>query len=679
MTDTSIQTNPSLQDCGLKSAQVNALRKLGVYGVLDLLRLFPKEHLDVIPTRIAELEADTTVTLLATLDLYQVTMPRNKLTLQTWYLSDGSQHQDHIKAVVFSGSSLHQTVGWQQGRHSEFPKGSRLLVTGTVKRDRFGKQITKPQMRVVSVDLELTEQLEIRPVYSDRTPLTGTQISDLVRTVLEAMQSQPFADNLTDALREQYGLMGYRDALYGIHQPTDRGQLERAIKRLVFGEFYDLECRLIRKRQQLTQPNQTLTTQPNLQPFLQQLPFDLTGAQKRVLHEISLDFQIGTATMRRLVQGDVGSGKTAVAAGAIVMAVQQGDQAAVMVPTTALCAQLYRKLYEWLDPLGFSIQRLHGNATTQARRQLLESLADGSLSVVIGTQSLLRTDVEFKRLGLVVIDEEHRFGVEQREALQVKGRAVHRLSLTATPIPRTLALTLHGDQDVSVLDEMPPGRTPITTRVYDGSKASQVEAAYSLLRSQVQRGFQAFVVFPLIEANPGLDLANSITAFNELTCKAGGRLSDFTVKVLHGKLKEREKATVMQSFVDGETQVLLATTVIEVGIDVPKATVILIHNGERFGLAQLHQLRGRVGRGKDRSFCLVLNEARSESSKARLLCLEQSQNGFWLAEQDLKLRGQGDILGTRQSGLLPFRLANLLLHADLLEQARAAAWQTAHC
>jgi len=279
----------------------------------------------------------------------------------------------------------------------------------------------------------------------------------------------------------------------------------------------------------------------------------------------------------------------------------------------------------------------------------------------------------------VVIDEEHRFGVEQREALQVKGRAVHRLSLTATPIPRTLALTLHGDQDVSVLDEMPPGRTPITTRVYDGSKASQVEAAYSLLRSQVQRGFQAFVVFPLIEANPGLDLANSITAFNELTCKAGGRLSDFTVKVLHGKLKEREKATVMQSFVDGETQVLLATTVIEVGIDVPKATVILIHNGERFGLAQLHQLRGRVGRGKDRSFCLVLNEARSESSKARLLCLEQSQNGFWLAEQDLKLRGQGDILGTQQSGLLPFRLANLLLHADLLEQARAAAWQTAHC
>lgn len=675
MTTTSTQTpTPSLSECGLKATQINALRRLGVYGTLDLLRLYPREHLDVIPCRISELEDGATVTVIGTLKLFQVTQPRHNLSLISWTIADGTERQDQIKATKFSSSPLHRTMGWQREQHEQYPKGARVLVTATAKRSQYGMELTKPEVRVISDDLELTTQVEISPLYGDQKPFTGQQIRAMVQTVLEALKDHPIPDSLPDAMRAQYGLIGYRDALYGIHQPGDRAQLEQAVRRLVFEEFYDLECRLLRKRQQLTQPTRAVARATNLVPFLQQLGFDLTRAQSRVLGEILADLQQPT-TMRRLVQGDVGSGKTAVAAGAVYIVAQQGLQVAMMLPTTALCGQMFRKLSGWLMPLGITVQTLHSNTPTKARRQVLTGLAAGTLQVVVGTQSLLQADVEFQRLGLAVIDEEHRFGVEQREALQRKGTVVHRLSLTATPIPRTLALTLHGDQDVSLIDALPPGRTPIRTRVYDGSSESQVNAAYSLLRLEVLKGHQAFIVFPLIEENAELDLTAVLTAYNDLT-QAGGLLADFKVGLLHGKLKAKEKEGIMQSFVAGKTQVLLATTVIEVGIDVPQATVILIHHGERFGLAQLHQLRGRVGRGKSASFCLVLNAARAETAKARLQCLEQSQDGFWLAEQDLQLRGQGDVLGIQQSGLLPFRLANLIIHADSLELARQAAIET---
>ncbi len=674
MTETITYPTPTLLECGLTPAEVGSLRRIGVYGLLDLLRLFPREHVDNVPCRIADLKPGTTVTVVGTLKLFQVTEPRPRLVMLSWTISDGPTKRDQVKALKFSGSPLHRTMGWQRAERAQYPNGASVLVTGTVKQSRFGLSLNNPQVRVVSEDLELSGQAAIQPLYSDQKPFTGTQIGDRVQRVLAALQEQPIPDNLSHDVRAQYGLIEYRAALVGIHQPTDRAQLEQAVRRLVFEEFYDLECRLLRKRQQLTQPTRGAAPTANLRPFLQQLGFDLTGAQARVLGAILGDLQQPT-TMRRLVQGDVGSGKTAVAAGAVYAVVQQGHQAAVMVPTTALCEQVYGKLAGWLTPLGISVQSLHGSTPARERRQVINALADGTLAVVVGTQALLQPEVVFQHLGLTVIDEEHRFGVEQREALQHKGAAVHRLSLTATPIPRTLALTLHGDQDVSTLDELPPGRTPITTRVYDGGRQSQVEAAYSLLRSQVLQGHQAYIVFPLIAANAELDLTAALTAYNDLT-RAGGRLADLKVGLLHGKLRSKEKESVMASFVKGETQVMLATTVIEVGIDVPNATVMLIHHGERFGLAQLHQLRGRVGRGRYDSCCLVLNEARSETAKARLRCLEQSQDGFWLAEQDLQLRGQGDVLGTLQSGILPFRLANLVIHADILETAREVALNT---
>ena len=671
MTDTLTQTLPTLQDCGLKATQVNALRKLGVYGTLDLLRLYPKEHLDVIPCRISAIEDGGTVTVVGTLKLFQVTQPRHKLSVITWTIADGTTRRDQLKAVKFSSSPLHRTMGWQREQQELYPKGARVLVTGTAKRSQYGMDLVKPEVRVISDDLELTTQVDIQPLYSDQKPFTGQQFRALVQTVLEALKEHRIPDNLPAAMRAQYELMEYRDALYAIHQPTDRTQLEQAVRRLVFEEFYDLECRLLRKRQQLTQPTRAVARATNLIPFLQQLGFDLTGAQSRVLGEILEDLQQPT-TMRRLVQGDVGSGKTAVAAGAAYVVAQQGQQVAVMLPTTALCGQVCRKLSAWLMPLGLTVQTLHSSTPAKARRQVMAALASGSLQVVVGTQSLLQADVEFQRLGLVVIDEEHRFGVEQRDALQRKGTAVHRLSLTATPIPRTLALTLHGDQDVSLIDALPPGRTPIKTRVYDSRRTSQVDAVYNLLRLEVLRGRQAFIVFPLIEENVELDLTAALTAYNDLT-QAGGRLADFKVGLLHGKLKAKEKEAVMEAFAEGEIQVLLATTVIEVGIDVPNATVMLIHHGERFGLAQLHQLRGRVGRGDQASFCLVLSAAQSTMAIARLQCLEQSQDGFWLAEQDLQLRGQGDVLGTQQSGVLNFQLANIVLHGDILLLAREAA------
>jgi ATP-dependent DNA helicase RecG len=374
--------------------------------------------------------------------------------------------------------------------------------------------------------------------------------------------------------------------------------------------------------------------------------------------------------MNRLVQGDVGSGKTVVAVVAMLAAVQAGYQAVLMAPTEVLAEQHYRKLVEWCTQLHLPVELLTGSTRTAKRRQLLASLATGELPLVVGTHALIEDPVQFSALGLVVIDEQHRFGVQQRARLTQKGRHPHVLTLTATPIPRTLSLTLHGDLDVSQIDELPPGRQAIKTTLITGQDRSH---AYDLIKREMAQGRQAYVVLPLVEESEKLDLKSAVEEHQRL---AQVIFPDFQVDLLHGRMGSAEKEAAIGRFRQGESHILVSTTVVEVGVDVPNATVMLIEHAERFGLSQLHQLRGRVGRGAAQSFCLLLSSSRSEEARQRLQVLEQSQDGFFIAEMDLRLRGPGEVLGTRQSGLPDFALASLMTDQEVLMLARQAAEQT---
>ncbi|NCG17156.1 MAG: DEAD/DEAH box helicase, partial [Synechococcales cyanobacterium H12SWP_bin.12] len=400
--------------------------------------------------------------------------------------------------------------------------------------------------------------------------------------------------------------------------------------------------------------------------FLSLLPFELTGAQKRVLAEIEQDL-VRPEPMARLVQGDVGSGKTVVAIAALLRAVEAGCQGALMAPTEVLAAQHYRNLCSWLPPLHVSVELLTGSTPRRSRRQILSDLSGGTLRILVGTHALLEDPVAFDRLGLVVVDEQHRFGVRQRNRLLDKGLQPHLLTMTATPIPRTLALSLHGDLDVSQIDELPPGRTPIRTKVV---KSSEREEAYELIREQVLQGQRIYVVLPLVEESEKVDLRSAVDVHRQLSEEV---FPEFNVGLLHGRLASAEKQSVIAEFAGGGTQILVSTTVVEVGVDVPEASVMVIDHADRFGLAQLHQLRGRVGRGAAASYCLLVNDSRNPLAKQRLEVLVRSNDGFEIAEMDLRFRGPGQVLGTRQSGLPDLALASLADDGSVLEEARYEA------
>ena len=400
--------------------------------------------------------------------------------------------------------------------------------------------------------------------------------------------------------------------------------------------------------------------------FLSLLPFELTGAQRRVLSEIEQDL-VRPEPMARLVQGDVGSGKTVVAIAALLRAVEAGWQGAFMAPTEVLAAQHYRSLCNWLLPLHVTVELLTGSTPRSRRRQILNDLAGGNLRILVGTHALLEDPVAFDRLGLVVVDEQHRFGVRQRNRLLDKGLQPHLLTMTATPIPRTLALSLHGDLDGSQIDELPPGRTPICTQVV---KSSDRDEAYDLIREQVLQGQRVYVVLPLVEESEKVDLRSAVDVHRQLSEEV---FPQFSVGLLHGRLASVDKQAVIADFANGTTQILVSTTVVEVGVDVPEASVMVIDHADRFGLAQLHQLRGRVGRGAAASYCLLVNDSRNPLARQRLEVLVRSNDGFEIAEMDLRFRGPGQVLGTRQSGLPDLALASLSDDGSVLEEARDEA------
>lgn len=539
--------------------------------------------------------------------------------------------------------------------------------------------ITHPDLEVYRENLITTdgESGTFRALYNSTEKmktkgLDSKGISKLMFNLLAQLKPEHIVENLPQTILSKYKLFGRYDAIKNIHLPQTLALQSEAVKRLKFEELFLiqlnlLQLKIIRKREPGILFKKVDHYFKNF--YEQALPFELTGAQKRVLKEIRRDTLSGKQ-MNRLLQGDVGSGKTIVAMLSMLMGIDNSYQAALMAPTEILAQQHYAGLKELGDKIGVRIELLTGSSKSKHRKQLLADLADGSIHILIGTHALLEDVVQFNNLGLVVIDEQHRFGVAQRAKLWQKNSiAPHILVMTATPIPRTLAMTLYGDLDVSILDELPPGRKPIkTVHRYD----SQRIAVFNFLREEIAKGRQVYIVYPLIEESEKLDLVDLMNGFESIS--RSFPLPEYQVSIVHGKMKAENKDFEMQRFVKGQTQIMVATTVIEVGVNVPNASVMLIENAERFGLSQLHQLRGRVGRGAEQSFCILMTTHKlTADGKTRIKTMVDTNDGFKIAEVDLQLRGPGDLEGTQQSGTVDLKLANLATDGPIIEEARKAA------
>ncbi|MEA5542275.1 ATP-dependent DNA helicase RecG [Limnoraphis robusta Tam1] len=648
----------------------NRLAKLGLYTVYDLLYYYPRDHIDYArQVAIRDLVPGETVTLIAKVKRCNCfSSPRNKkLTILDLILTDST---GQLKISRFFAGPRYSNAGWQNKQKYNYPQGTIVAASGLVKSNKYGITLDNPELEVLDQEGGQIDSMKIGrvvPVY----PLSEGVGADLIRkSVLSVLPTtSQLQDTLPQGLLDIYQLIGVQDAIQNIHFPPDRDCLAAARRRLVFDEFFYLQLGLLQRRQSQKKAATSAVLAPTgklIQQFDEILPFKFTNAQQRVIKEILIDLQ-SSEPMNRLVQGDVGAGKTVVAVVAMLAAIQAGYQTALMAPTEVLAEQHYRKLVSWFNLMHLSVELLTGSTKTAKRRQIHSQLETGELPVLVGTHALIQDTVNFHRLGLVVIDEQHRFGVQQRAKLQQKGESPHVLTMTATPIPRTLALTLHGDLDVSQLDELPPGRQPIQTTILMGKQRNE---AYDLIRREIVQGRQVYVVLPLVEESEKLDVRSAVEEHQKLQTKI---FPEFQIGLLHGRLSSAEKDEAISQFRDQKTQILVSTTVVEVGVDVPNATVMLIENAERFGLSQLHQLRGRVGRGKHKSFCLLMAGSSTPEARERLEVLAESQDGFFIAEMDMQLRGPGQVLGSRQSGLPDFVLASLVEDREVLELARDAA------
>jgi ATP-dependent DNA helicase RecG len=651
---------------GIRKAEI--LARLGLLTVKDVLYYYPRDHIDYAKQiNIIELEPGATVTLLGIVrKINFFTSPKNKkLNVLEITIKDET---GQLKISRFYAGTRYSNRGWQESLKRKYPVGSWIAASGLVKQGKYGINLDNPEIEVLADADASISSLKIGrvlPVYPLIEGVSADVVREAVVTVLPA--AGKLVDPLPNVVREQYGLMELATSIQNIHFPADSDAKEAARRRLIFDEFFYLQLGFLQRRHLLRQIHTQAIIKPTgvlIDRFREMLPFQLTNAQQRVVSEILSDLQ-QAAPMNRLVQGDVGSGKTVVAVMAILAAIQSGYQTALMAPTEVLAEQHYRKLVGWFNLLHLPVELLTGSTKAAKRRQIYSELETGELSIAVGTHALIQDKVNFRNLGLVVIDEQHRFGVFQRAKLQQKGSQPH--VLTMTPIPRTLALTLHGDLDVSQIDELPAGRQPIQTNAINNRQRSQ---AYELMNREIAQGRQVYVVLPLVEESEKLDLRAATEEHERLATEV---FTQFQVGLLHGRMSSADKDAAITAFRDNITQIIVSTTVIEVGVDVPNATVMLIENAERFGLSQLHQLRGRVGRGAHRSYCLLMSGSTSSDARQRLQVLEQSQDGFWISEMDMQLRGPGQVLGTRQSGMADFALASLAEDGEILTIARDAA------
>ncbi|MDN5344372.1 MAG: ATP-dependent helicase RecG [Clostridia bacterium] len=632
------------------------LQRLGIQTIGDLLFFFPRRYEDRRQLKeLAAVRAGETVTVQATIKAWEEKELRPRL---------------HLFRALIQGRQGAGYALWfnQPFIKRQLPPGVEVVLTGKVNY-RQGPEIQVSDYEALGTGDTSLHTRRIVPFYPLTAGLTQRWLRLVIHLALEEVREK-LPEILPLSLIQRYRLLPRSQALQYIHFPPDPGALHQARRRLKYEELLIWELGLHLNRRQRQQGRGGIAHTPDnslVQRLIAALPFRLTGAQERVLAEILADME-APRPMARLLQGDVGSGKTVVAAAAMAKAVAGGWQAALMAPTEILAEQHGRTLQRVLTPLKIPVAVLTGNTPRSGRETILAGLATGQLPLVVGTHALIQEGVNFKALGLVVIDEQHRFGVDQRAALLIKGVEPDLLVMTATPIPRTLALALYGDLDVSLLDELPPGRQPVTTLVLTDRQRAK---AYQLIQREVRAGHQAYVICPLIDASESLAAEAAIGMAKRLQEEV---FPAYPVGLVHGRLKASEKEEVMDSFRQGKIAILVATTVVEVGVDVPNATVMLIEGAERLGLAQLHQLRGRVGRGTAPAFCLLI-AGNSQAARERLAVLVSSQDGFAIAEADLKFRGPGEFFGTRQHGLPEFRLATLPADARVLEQARQDARQ----
>lgn len=643
------------------------LNKLGIYTANDLLYYFPRKHVDYSTrTRIKDLEPGMTTTIFGTIKSVEAFTTKNNLGIIKVKINDGS---GSLSLNFFASKSSKYML---ERMKSQFPKGSGIMVSGTAKVNSYDGMLTldKPTYSIMDDEVPDSSNLNmarIVPIYPLSENLNIKTLRKAIFNVLQTYESE-IETVLPDFLVKKYDLMDKRTALRQIHFPDNKTNLDRAHYTLVFEEFFLIQLKLALIREE---NNRNLTSIPLeikrdglVMKFINSLPFKFTGAQQRALNEILNDLN-SEKPMQRLLQGDVGSGKTVVATAMLLAAVENGYQAAIMAPTEILAQQHFNNISKWLNPLGIRVELFLGSIGKKQRKVSETNLRNGQVDIAVGTHALIQENIEFANLGAVVIDEQHRFGVKQRLALRKKSRNPQVLTMTATPIPRTLAITLNGDLDLTIIDELPKGRKPILTTLTNSRK--QIA---DLIRREVEAGRQAYIVYPLIDESETL---SAKAATKERERWQNEVFPVYKIGLLHGKLKNDEKDDVMNKFKNKEYDILVSTTVVEVGVDVPNATVIVIENAERFGLSQLHQLRGRVGRSDLQSYCVLSSSTKSQETRARLNIMTQTNDGFVIAEKDLQIRGPGEFLGTRQSGLPDMIIADLVNDSKILELARSEA------
>lgn len=640
---------------GVGEARAKQLHKLGIYSVEDIITYYPRDYEDRSKLKkISELvdgESCAFEGIIASKVIEH--RLRKGLTMYKVLIKDET---GSITATWFNQHYIGKVLRL----------GERFIFFGKIAGRYRNLEVQNPIYEKIE-DREAKNVLKIVPVYPSTADLSQNTIRGIISNALDMVDGK-LVEFLPQSILREYCLSEINYSVRQIHFPRSDEDFKNARYRLVFEELFMLQLCLISVKKAFENLNRGIKFEkiPEMEEFIERLPFKLTNAQIKVFEEIERDME-SSNVMNRLVQGDVGSGKTIVAALALFKAVKNGYQGALMVPTAILAEQHYQLIRNLMNPFGINTALLTGSQTKKQKNEILEGIKLGKIDILIGTHALIEDNIEFMKLGLVITDEQHRFGVRQRALLSKKGEAPDVMVMTATPIPRTLALILYGDLDISIIDELPPGRKPVKTYAVDNNMRDRIN---KFIRKEVSEGRQVYIVCPLVEESDEIEAKSAVQHAKDIAEKD---FKDLRVGLLHGKMKSKEKEEVMKNFVEGKIDILVSTTVIEVGVNVPNASIMVVENAERFGLAQLHQLRGRVGRGEQQSYCILYNEGKSQVCRERMKIMQKTNDGFIISEKDLELRGPGEFFGTKQHGIPELKIANLYRDIDILKKAQEAA------